>query len=742
MGQFYKGAEATFIDDAMFKLPYELMGRVIDKKDKEVNDAIDTTVALNSLLEAKGLKVDDPRLQEIIGGYTNRIDDMTKSIYQDVGNAFSYMPQINDLKRQITTDWKTGEVAKIQNNLALYNAWEEEEKKRLEKAGEKLSEEQWSLLKAKKMRDFETKGGTAYQSPTQYNTFETEALLEAAPEMEFIDGIFKEKVGSVKSVSWDNETGNWRVQGERGTAGFTDKELQDAYKAAIIADPNRLKALMQRNDLGVFGYKNPLFDEQGQILIDSERPNAFYNGLVLAKQKYGIVQTKKSDSRLLSEQGKQEYAWGIKQRDEEPVVGFNFQDTDRHDLTYDFATYTNTKANIIAQKNNVFGTMVQKLGLTKKEDIEAFKTELSKGNYSRVLNSTNGIYDGESYIEQWKDIRAKQTLQNAVEADFTAWKNKQTKNTRGEIVIRTVDKNGKVINKVVNPKDAQGQQILFNKYSSQPGFVKNRIDSYSADNDLAGIDAKTTKAIGKTLGSLRGSLTLSLHTAKGKETVFKNQEGENVRLVSPKDIKGLKVSTHDKINGFTVYEDANGNFVVPALSPEGKIQAQNLVNLGLAQDLQFSSGGEDGEPDGTGAPIKTTVSGMTINGKKTNLTFSAGEARLVDKNVAGRPVFAIPVRGGNFDLIATVDANTIQDKGVQAWINNPDRIANAKYGDWKKSVPPTLPAIHNKTTGYVIGKNPKLGWYVLDKNGQPRAAADSNKTEANLEKQYYDAARY
>lgn len=737
MGQFYKGAEATFIDDAMFKLPYELMGKVIDKKDKEVNDAIDTTVALNSLLEAKGLKVDDPRLQEIIGGYTNRIDDMTKSIYQDVGNAFSYMPQINDLKRQITTDWKTGEVAKIQNNLALYNAWEEEEKKRLEKAGEKLSEEQWSLLKAKKMKDFEAKGGTAYQSPTQYNTFETEALLEAVPEMEFIDGIFKEKVGSVKSVSWDNENGNWRVQGERGTAGFTDKELQDAYKAAIIADPNRLKALMQRNELGVFGYKNPLFDEQGQILIDAERPNAFYNGLVLAKQKYGIVQTKKSDGRSLSYEGQKEIDYGIKQRDEEPVVGFNFQDTDKHDLTYDYATYTNTKANIIAQKNNIFTTVANKLGL-KGEARMKLAGQMQKGDYSAL----KGIYDAESYIEQWKDIRAKQALQNAVEADFTAWKNKQGKNAKGEIVIKTTDKNGKVITQVVSPKNAQGQQILFNKFSSQPGFVKERIDAYSADNDIAGIDAKTTKAIGKTLGSLRGSLTLSLHTAKDKETVFKNQEGENVRLVSPKDIKGLKVSTHDKINGFTVYEDANGNFVVPALSPEGKIQAQNLVNLGLAQDLQFSSGGEDGEPDGTGAPIKTTVSGMTVNGKKTNLTFSAGEARLVDKNVAGRPVFAIPVRGGNFDLIATVDANTIQDKGVQAWINNPDRIANAKYVDWKKSVPPTLPAIPNKTTGYVIGKNPKLGWYVLDKKGQPRAAADFNKTEANLEKQYYDAARY
>jgi len=40
MGQFFKGTEATFIDDAMFKLPYELMGAVIDKKDKAIDDTI------------------------------------------------------------------------------------------------------------------------------------------------------------------------------------------------------------------------------------------------------------------------------------------------------------------------------------------------------------------------------------------------------------------------------------------------------------------------------------------------------------------------------------------------------------------------------------------------------------------------------------------------------------------------------------------------------------------------------
>jgi len=745
MGQFYKGTEATFIDDAMFQLPYELMGKVIDKKDKEVQDTIDTTVALNSMLQAKGLKVDDPRLQEIMGGYTNQIDDLTKSIYGDVGNAMTYMPKVNNLKRQITTDWKTGEVSKIEGNLALYNAWEEEQKKKLEKAGENLSQDQWDLLKAKKLKDFT---GTGYKNPLTYNTFEGEGLLEATPEMKFIDDIFEKKVGKVKSVSWDNERGNWRIEGERGTEGFTDKELQDAYKAGVMADPNRLKALMQRNELGVPGYAAPLFDSKGQILIDSNQPNIFYNGLNLAKQKYGIVDTKKSDGTSLSYTGQKELDYGIKQRDEEPVVGFNFQDTEKHDLTYDFKTYAQTKADIISQKNNIFTTVANKLNL-KGDARQKLADQMARGDYSAL----KGIYDSETYIEQFKDLRAKQTLQTAVESDFATWKAKQPKDAKGNVIITTVDKNGKVTKQAVNPKNAQGQEIMFNKYSAQPGFVKERIDAFSADNTEAGIDAKTTKAIGKTLNSLKGTLSISLHTAKDQATVFKNQDGENVRIVTgvankagaivPKDTAGLKVSTHNKVNGYTVYEDAAGNFVIPALSPEGKIQAQNLVNLGLGQGLEYTSGSEsEDEEDGSGEPASTTITGMTINGKKENLTFHSGEARLVDKNVGGKPVFAIPVKGGSFSVVATVDANTIQEPHVQNWINSPSRIANAKYADWKKSVPPTLPTATNKKEGYTIGKSPKLGWYVVTKSGDTISAADARKTEAALEKLYYDAVRY
>jgi hypothetical protein len=645
----------------------------------------------------------------------------------------TYMPKVNELKRQITSDWKTGEVSKIEGNLALYNAWEEEQKKKLEKEGKNISEDQWALLKAKKLKDFT---GTDYKNSLTYNTFEGEALLGATPEMDFIDGIFKEKVGNLKSVSWDNENGNWRIQGERGTAGFTDKELRDAYKAAVIADPERLKALMQKNQLGVPGYQAPLFDNKGQILIDSNQPNVFYNGLKLAEEKYGLTDVKKADSKTLSYTGQKEVDYGIKQRDEEPVVGFNFADTEKHDLTYDFKTYAQTKADIIAQKNNIFTTVANKLNL-KGEARQKLAAQMGRGDYSAL----RGIYDADTYIEQFKDLRAKQVLQEAVEADFTAWKAKQPKNAKGEVIITVVGKDGKVTKQAVNPKDAQGQEVMFNRFSSQPGFVKERIDDYSADNTEAGLDAKTTKAIGKTLNSLKGTLSISLHTAKDQATVFKNQDGENVRLVTPKNVAGLKVSSHAKVNGYTVYEDAAGNFVIPALSPEGKIQAQNLINLGLGQGLEYSAGAE-GDDEGDGEePASTTITGMVINGKKENLTFHSAEARLVDKNVGGKPVFAIPVKGGNFSVVATVDANTIQEKHVQDWINSPTRIANAKYVDWKKSVPPTLPATTNRQAGYTIGKSQKLGWYVVTKSGKQISAAAAGKTEAALEKLYYDAVR-
>jgi hypothetical protein len=729
MGQFYKGTEATFLDDAMFKLPYELMGSVIDKKDKEVEKAIEAKTALSALLDAKGLKVDDPRLQEIIGGYTNQVGDISSGIYGDAMNAARYMPKIEDLKRKITSDWKMGEVAKIQGNLANYNAWEEETKKQIDKAGNKVTPQQWELLKAKKLAEFK---GTNYKSPDTYNTFAGEALLEKKPTDEFIDGMFKEKVGTLKSVSWDNEKGNWRVQGERGTAGFTDAELKNAYKAALAADPNQLGAMQQLNSLGVPGYQESLFDQKGVPIVDDTVNNAFNRELEYAKQKYGIVNVKRSDSNSLSETGKQELAYGIKQRDEEQPVGYSFSKTQKHVLTHDYKTYNDTKTNIINAKNNLLTTLANKLNLSGEERKNLAK-EIGAGNYSRILK---GIPDSEGYVEQFKELFAEQKLQGEVEKDYNQWANKTIKDSKGNIIITLTEK-GKKRNIAINPKTEEGKSRLFNIYSNQPGYQKNVSTEYIADNISANIGPKATIAIGKTLADLGGSLSLNFSSGKGSKTVFTSPIGkEKVRLVTAKDYNDYQTSQTGEYsaNKKTYKIDEEGNYLIPAREPNGNIQAQNMVTLGLATGLNYVHNPDTIDESGT------EVSGLIVNGVKQNLKFKTGSARVVDKHIDGKPAISIPVSGGDFDVIATVDASRIQQPDLQNWINNPGRKANQVYNTWKTKVPPVLTPTP-VANGLTIGKSSAKGWYVVGKSGNIAAPAEGTWSQEALQKMYYDKAR-
>ena len=54
MGRFYETTAPEFVDDAMFKLPYEQMGAVLLAKDAKVGDDIEAATALGELLKAKG----------------------------------------------------------------------------------------------------------------------------------------------------------------------------------------------------------------------------------------------------------------------------------------------------------------------------------------------------------------------------------------------------------------------------------------------------------------------------------------------------------------------------------------------------------------------------------------------------------------------------------------------------------------------------------------------------------------
>lgn len=144
----YKGTEATFIENAMFKLPYELMIKVIDKKDKEFENkygSYDNRVkifedfvlkALDSFNEksyynaieycklANNTFLTNPMIDMILGGSYYSIGDYDNAIYHlkiaknnGYAKANEFIKLIKNKEKEMTYERRIKYGAKIGYNI-------------------------------------------------------------------------------------------------------------------------------------------------------------------------------------------------------------------------------------------------------------------------------------------------------------------------------------------------------------------------------------------------------------------------------------------------------------------------------------------------------------------------------------------------------------------------------------------------------------------------------------------------
>ena len=72
MGRFYKTVRGEFLENKMYQPPIKLMAQVIANTDKQIMTNETALASLYDKLQAQGLAVDNPRLQEIISGYRSQ----------------------------------------------------------------------------------------------------------------------------------------------------------------------------------------------------------------------------------------------------------------------------------------------------------------------------------------------------------------------------------------------------------------------------------------------------------------------------------------------------------------------------------------------------------------------------------------------------------------------------------------------------------------------------------------------
>jgi hypothetical protein len=248
MGQFYKGAEATFLDDAMFKLPYELMGKIIEKKDKEVNDSIDTLTAYQDKLKADVLEEDSPATRAKIQEYQQRIDSAIGNIQSDPMNYNTQLGNIKAISRDITRDWSsTGEIGSREANKKLFLA-EKERIADLVKTG-KLDPAIATMEEAKIREKYKAEGGLKWNKEAQ----KAENALDIQNQYYKVD--FDEKfLAHMKPEEWSEEydtaKGMYIYTNKYSGKQLTREDIIDTYLTQLQSDTPTLYAANRYGQLG------------------------------------------------------------------------------------------------------------------------------------------------------------------------------------------------------------------------------------------------------------------------------------------------------------------------------------------------------------------------------------------------------------------------------------------------------------------------------------------------------------
>lgn len=391
MGQFYKGTEATFLDDAMFKLPYELMGTVIDKKDKQVETAIESNDALNGMIEkiAALQGVDEEKAKLIRQGYSSQIEDITSSIYNDAMNASAYVPKINNLKKKIGLDFTSGEVAKIQGNKANYDAWEEELKAKVKAKPDEYDADMVKRLTAAKLAQFNKAGGTGYDATGDYKSVSTEDALGLKNSAEILKELMEGSIkGYNKSTSWNQDKGGWTVKSDTAEEFYTPAQLQNMWVNHLSTNPGIISAVKQRKDLGYAPYQGS-FDDKGAVSFDEG--SWFKTSMDQLQEKYGGHKTTTGGGSTMNTLG---YAIAKDEHDTVNLtteVGGALTSIAGRDNNQFYGAYTSTTNNqnqAVTKGLQAYADLYYKSD--KKDPIEAANDRLEQ---FRTSAKNNGIYE-------------------------------------------------------------------------------------------------------------------------------------------------------------------------------------------------------------------------------------------------------------------------------------------------------------------------------------------------------------
>lgn len=255
MGRFFQAPTTSFVDDFLYKAPYELAMQVMAKKNQDIETNVDTMELLRDLpidrLDYHRDAVNN--IQSEIGG---KVDSLAKNLSKDMLNSNNKY-EIRKLKRELKQRFDNGDIYNIQQSSKNYKEFiaKVDADKTINSADKELYKKgYWDNYVQQN-----PEGGYG-------NVFEPGQLMRSVdPLKEFAE--WWGKYGGTESVNnvFDVVNGRYVM---KNTDNRTSKIVGDNFKKFIQSSPEYEQIFRHRQDAGFFG--ETYFDENGQLDLNSE----------------------------------------------------------------------------------------------------------------------------------------------------------------------------------------------------------------------------------------------------------------------------------------------------------------------------------------------------------------------------------------------------------------------------------------------------------------------------------------
>lgn len=248
MGRFYKSTRPEFVDDIMYRPPWELMQQNLEKKQQNYDNTLGAIELFKGQLDIKHRNTigDTQTAKDKAAYYESAAEDLSVQLQEDPASAKQVALQMSKLGRELGTDKKYGDISQIEGTYNNY-VGKVAEYDALIKEGKMTGAEKMRLL----ANEDEKRGGNTLtggvwsgedyiQQPEILKSKNLLEMLKQIPEYKDAQSVIEKE-------------GEYFVVRDSGTEKIDTNRLLNAAESFVYGDSGTLDYLAQQQRIGMPG---------------------------------------------------------------------------------------------------------------------------------------------------------------------------------------------------------------------------------------------------------------------------------------------------------------------------------------------------------------------------------------------------------------------------------------------------------------------------------------------------------